>query len=283
MEEEVEFELSDIHVDTVGLVGAGAIGEDFFLTKKKGVKMPDELDVEVVDTEQPSFWDRLRKLLREERPQEVIVTEPADTTLVAETTTEVKQVENTVKKDEKVVKIEDTTAPAPTVETPVVAETPKPADTTPIVDFSEAIGKVEKALTDKYGAEIAALKDRLEKSETEANKIKDEAAEREMVQKARNFPALPIRYDELGKKLYGFSKVLKTEDFDWLMATLTAVDKQLGAAGILNEVGTSRSPEELALEDKVEKTATEEKKSYAEAMLGLSKAEQEQLLAQMRQ
>ncbi len=273
MEEEVEFELSDIYVDTVGLVSAGAIGEDFFLTKKKGVsKMTDELTAEVVDPETPSFWDRLRKLLREERPQEVVVTEPAETP-VAETNMEVKTVEDKVEKVEKVVEMV----------APVVPEKPVAPVTTPIVDFSEAIGKVEKALTDKYGAEITALRERLEKSETEASKIKEEAAERDMIQKARNFPALPIRYDELGKKLHGFSKVLKTEDFEWLMATFAAIDKQLGTAGILNELGTSRSPEELAIEDKVEKVAKDEKKSYTDAMLSLSKAEQEQLLAQMRQ
>ncbi len=217
MEEEVEFELSDIYVDTVGLVSAGAIGEDFFLTKKKGVsKMPDELNVEVVDPENLSFWDRLRKLLREERPQEVVVTEPVEAAHVAETNTEVKTVENKVEKVEKIVEPVMPVVPEKTV----VPEKP----VTPVVDFSEAISKVEKALTDKYGAEITALRERLEKSETEAGRIKEEAAERDMIQKARNFPALPIRYDELGKKLYGFSKVLKAEDFEWLMATFAAVD-----------------------------------------------------------
>ncbi len=271
MEQEIEFELSDIHVDTVGLVSAGAIGEDFFLTKKKGVdKMPDELDVEVVDTEAPSFWDKMKKLLGERPAQEIVVTEP-----VTETKTEVKSVSE-IKKDEKVVEPEKAVAPV----TPVAPAAPVVA---PQVDFNEAVSEVEKALTDKYGAEIAALRERLEKSETEANRIKEEAAERDMIQKARNFPALPVRYDELGKKLHGFSKVMKAEDFEWLMATFAAVDKQLGAAGILNELGTSRSPEELAIEDKVEKTAKDEKKSYSDAMLSLSKAEQEQLLAQMRQ
>ncbi len=278
MEEEVEFELSDIYVDTVGLVSAGAIGEDFFLTKKKGVsKMTDELNAEVVDPETPSFWDRLRKLLREERPQEVVVTEPAET-LVAEINTEVKTVEDKVEKVEKVV---EPVAPAMPEKTIAPEKSVAPV-AIPVVDFSEAITKVEKVLTDKYGAEITALRERLEKSETEAVKIKEEAAERDMIQKARNFPALPIRYDELGKKLYGFSKVLKAEDFEWLMATFAAVDKQLGTAGILNELGTSKSPEELAIEDKVEKVAKDEKKSYTDAMLSLPKAEQEQLLAQMR-
>ncbi len=269
MEEDVEFELSDIYVDTVGLVNVGAIGEDFFLTKKREVgKMADDVTAEVVDPETETFWDRMRKLFREERPIQVVVETEVP---VVEAKAEVETVEVVVK-DEKVAEEEkmDNVEGVEKVVTPQV------------VDFGEAMTKVEKALSEKYDAEITMLRERLEKSETDANRVKEEAAERDMIQKARDFGALPVRYDELGKRLYGFSKVMKAEDFEWLMATFAAVDKQLGAAGILNELGTSRSPEELAIEDKVEKVAKESGKTYTEAMLELSGAEQEQLLAQMR-
>ena len=272
MEENVEFELSDIYVDTVGLVSSGAIGEDFFLTKKQEVdKMADDVEVVVVDPETETFWDKMRKLFREEQPVQAVVETEVP---VVEAKVEVEAVE-VVAKDEKVVE-EEKMDNVETVELVEKVVTPQ------AVDFSEAVDKVEKALSAKYDTEITLLRERLEKSETEANKIKEEAAERDMVQKARDFGALPVRYDELGKRLYGFSKVMKAEDFEWLMATFAAVDKILGTAGILNELGTSRSPEELAIEDKVEKVAKESGKSYTEAMLELSGAEQEQLLAQMR-
>ena len=269
MEENVEFELSDIYVDTVGLVNSGAIGEDFFLTKKQEVdKMAGDVEVVVVDPETETFWDKMSKLFREERPVQAVVETEVP---VAETVAELKTVE-VVAKDEKVVEEEK----MDNVETVEKVVTPQ------AVDFSAAVDKVEKALSAKYDTEITLLRERLEKSETEANKIKEEAAERDMIQKARDFGALPVRYDELGKRLYGFSKVMKAEDFEWLMATFAAVDKQLGAAGILNELGTSRSPEELAIEDRVEKVAKESGKTYTEALLELSGAEQEQFLAQMR-
>ena len=266
MEEEL-FELSDIYVDTVGLVTHGAIGEDFFLRKSGGDNMPDE-ELEVIELESPSFWDRLTKVvtdvIKQNHTEEVKTVEKEEKVEAV-----VEEPKKDVEKSEPVSEIK--TEGGNMTETVEKTQTPAP-------DFTAVLDEIKKS----YNDQLADLRQRLEKAETEANVVKEQTAERDIIQKARQYAALPVRYDDLGKKLYAFSKVVDKESMDWLWSVLEAVDKQLGAAGILNELGTSRSPEELALQDKVEKIAKDEKILYSEAILKLSKSEQEELLAQMR-
>ena len=228
-ENKAEFELSEVEVDTIGLVTRGAIGEDFFLTKAKdGETVEDETVVEVVDPGSDGFWAKMKKLFVGAVEEMEVAKASAEPEVVK--AEDPPEPEEDDKEDEK----ENMTCEK-SKEEPVMSDETVVAQPTTI-DVDALISKIEKSVADKYDAEMGALKERLEKA----------------------------------------------EDFEWLMATFTAVDKQLGAAGILSEFGTSKTPDELALEDKVEKIAKEQKISYTDALLTLPEAEQEQLLAQMR-
>lgn len=281
------FDLTDIKVDTVGLVFAGAIGEDFFLRKSGGkivnqsTTIDKEDDIEIVELDSPTYWEKLTKVLADafgqSRTKEENVSredKPVDENVVAVATSDVVAETSEV----ETVKSEKEERDAGEGEMNNTVENSAPQNS----DLSEAMNKLEKALVEKYNAQIAELRERLEKAEREANLAKEKAAEEAMIQKAREFVALPVRYDEFGRKLYAISKTVDEDTMTWLISVFEAVDKQLGGAGILNEIGTSRSPEELALEDKVEKIAKEKGISYADALLTLSESEQKRLLAEMR-
>jgi len=274
-----EFELSDVEVDTIGLVSAGAIGEDFFLVKKDGDNMVKDVrnntsnevstdvleDIEVIDSDAKGFWDKMRSLLK----GNVDKSESESSAKEDKNENEANDIQAVEKLEGKPKEVNSKMPDTGITKT----EQPKNED---------IVLQVKKALQEQYDTQLKDMKERLEKAEAEATRSKEDAAEKDMVQKARNFPALPIRYDELGHRLYQFSKSVSTEQFDWLLHLLTAVDKQLGASGILSEFGTSRAPEELALEDKVDSIAKDRKIDYANALLELSESEQKQLLAQMR-
>jgi len=62
------FQLSEVDVLSVGLVQAGAIGEDFFLTKADGgdiVADEVEKEIEVIDTNEEGFWKKIKKFIAE--------------------------------------------------------------------------------------------------------------------------------------------------------------------------------------------------------------------------
>jgi ABC-type transporter MlaC component len=80
--------------------------------------------------------------------------------------------------------------------------------------------------------------------------------------------------------MYNVAKSVPAEEYEKVEALLKAADAQLGAAGIFGEMGTSRTPEQVELEDKVEKAATE--KSYKEALLELDGTDQQRLLKEMQ-
>ena len=71
---------------------------------------------------------------------------------------------------------------------------------------------------------------------------------------------------------------MEKEDFDWFIALLKAADEQLAMAGIFNERGTTLTPGNIEVEEKVLKQAEEDEISIDEAMLKLSREEQESLL-----
>lgn len=330
---EAVFELTDIEVETVGLVSAGAVGEDFFLTKKAGKVMTEEIvAVELLDPESKSFWEKMASFFKEQFAQlKAEMIEAQEEEEEEEPEEEEEKQEGTGRRREgyhrtrgpeggasrarrgqvgetrprppeggytgrrtqpsprrpKPVRKEDEFYEEVEMEDTVVTEQQEVVErvmtTQPEVeDIGDVITKIETALAEKYGVEIKQLQTRLEKAEAEAQRVQEDTAEKEMIQKARDFSALPIRYDELGRRLYKLSKALVAEDFEWLTSLLNAVDKQLGAAGILNELGTSKTPDELALEDRVEKVAKEKGIPYDQALLEMPEAEQKQLLAQMR-
>lgn len=142
--------------------------------------------------------------------------------------------------------------------------------------------QLTKALEDKYQAQIAGLTERVEKAETERGQAKEEAERREFIEKALTYRTLPVKHGELGDLLHKMSKALDTDTYAKVEGILKSADAQLGAAGIFGEFGTARTPEEVTLEEGIEKAAQEQKVDYADALLGLPEEKQRQLLKSMQ-
>jgi len=287
MGEEVQlerFQLSDVDVLSVGLVQAGAIGEDFFLTKADGGdNMVDEVekDVEVIDTNDESFWNKVGKFIDEKigkREESVAVEKEIP---VAESVVE-PEVELSVKDKGDESMTDEVVKQDVEIEAEVVkVEVPEEKHTE--TNLAAQLADIQKSLEIKYEDVIKGLQEKVTSLEQESTDTKKVAEQKEFVQKARDFRALPGKYPEMGEKFYNLSKSSEKEDFDWWMALLKAADEQLAMAGIFNERGTTLTPANIEVEAKVLKQAEDEKISIDEAMLKLSREDQESMLQVSRQ
>jgi len=284
-EDQVEmFQLSEVDVLSVGLVQAGAIGEDFFLTKADGGNnMADEVEkeIEVIDTNEEGFWKKIKKFIAEavasEREESVTVEKEIP---VAESVVE-PEVELSVedKGDESMT--DEVVKQDVELEAEVKVEVPEEKHTEP--NLAAQLADIQKSLETKYEDVIKGLQEKVTSLEQESAGTKKVAEQKEFVQKARDFRALPGKYPEMGEKFYNLSKSSEKEDFDWLMALLKAADEQLFVAGIFNERGTTLTPANIEVEAKVLKQAEDEKIPIDEAMLKLSREDQESMLEVSRQ
>jgi len=278
------FQLSDVDVLSVGLVQAGAVGEDFFLTKSDGGdNMADEL--EVIDTNDEKFWNKVGKFIdeklgkREEADTEEVVEKE---TPVAESVETEAELSVTDKGDENMAEVVEKQDVEQEAETEITAEVPEVTEHTE-TNLAAQLADIQKSLEAKYEDKIKGLEDKVVTLEKK-NADTEEAVERkELVQKARDFMALPGKYPELGERFYTLKKSVEQEDFDWWMALLKAADEQLAMAGIFNERGTTLTPANIEVEEKLLKQAEEEKIPLDEAMLKLSVEDQKSMLKVSRQ
>ena len=212
-------ELSNIKVDTVGLVQRGAVKEDFFLIKEDTTPNAD-----------PGFWDKLRTVVKEllaplasvkEVPQEV--KEVSDKTEVVET-----------KKEE--VKVEVPAAPEVKIESEKV-ETVK-QETPDVAALIERVNTMQKALEE--------MQVKLTDATGKVQKAEDTVLERTYLEKAEQFAAIPVKKDELARHLAVLAKTDKTtaDFFEAVLGTMTNIAKD---AGLYGEIGTTRTPEEVEL------------------------------------
>ena len=228
--------LTEMEIETVGLVQSGAVGVDFLLLKNRegGSTMGD-------------------------------VTQPTTETLLEGVLEKLKGV--FVSKEEIGQVIQTGTADTATK----VADLQKA--------YEASLEEIKKA-NEELKKSNEGMQAKLEKAEADAKLEKEEREKREYIEKAAEFRALPVQYNELGAELHSMAKAMPKEEYEWVFALLKAVDNQLGAAGIFNEMGTTSTPEELEAVDKINK-AVAEGKDPKEALLSLSKAEQEEVLSRM--
>lgn len=267
---EAKYQLEDIEVQSVGLVPKGANMQEFFLLKnRKGAGMSKPtIDIEEVTTEETP--DEVRGVLQQ----------------VADG---IAGLFKTVEQSEPAEKAEpegDDPEPQPDPE-----PEPAAADNGNLekllkaqTDRFEALLKQQKAEFDK---EVSGLKTDLEKANERAEKAEQfadgqtEKAERQaMLQKALDYRAIPVKPNELGDLLYTLSKKLEGEEYEQVEAILKAADKQAWTAGLFKEAGTSRTPEEVDAEAKIEKMMADEGIEYKDALLKLSPAEQVELMGE---
>lgn len=173
------------------------------------------------------------------------------------------------------------------------------ADSSPVEEIpptdpvGAALEKRLSALEKSYTNQIAALQKahegqvrdiaaRLEKAEERANEADQRVARQEWLQKAEEMTlALNVKPDDLAAHLFTIAQELPGEA-EWLEGVFKSLDHQLTEAGLFGEIGTTLSPQEVELSDKVAGIAKEQNVPYEEALLQLSPAEQEQLLTEMR-
>lgn len=255
MDEEQEvFELTDLDVMSIGLVEQGAVGEDFLALKSKdgGNNMADKnetKDTKDVKETQETLIEKLKGMFA---TKEDMTNIQAELEKAAETETPAK---------------EETPPETPTEDSAILKR----------LDEMEKARESEISLLQKANEDMKA---ELEKAKEIASNEKEAREKREYLEKAYTLKAFPVSYAELGDFLHKVSKSMPDE-YNWLFELLKTADTQLGAAGIFNEMGTTKTPEELEIEQKVEK-AVSEGKSPKEAVLSLSKAEQQQMLDESR-
>jgi len=275
--QKADYELTDMQVQTVGLVPAGAnlMNDGFILLKNQEVTgMTKDIQIEeVVPEDAPDevkgviqmIKDGVAKVLS----QSVIEPEPEDTP------------------PDDPEPVEKEGEPEPPV-TPAAPDPPATDDThlekllKAQTDRFEALLKQQKIEFDgqvtKLETELAKANERAEKAEQYADTQTEQAERQAHVQKALAYKALPVGEANLGDLLYRLNKGLDEETFKEVEALLQAADKQAWTAGIFKEMGTARSPEQVTLESKVEKMVKDEGISYADALLKLSPEEQMQLM-----
>lgn len=253
-ENETKYILEDIQPETIGLVPFGANGETFFLLKSKEERMDNEYTIEEVTdspSDTPTGWQKVKTYI-----------------------------------DSMFAKAKEETGNRDKTEADVSKSQPQPdysaleaiqkAHLKAIEEAHQAqITTLQKAMEEKYEGKITSLLERVEKAEQE----KDQAR---FIEKAhQTYRALPLGASQVGNLLYKLNKGLDEATYGEVESLLKALDQQAFTAGLFGEIGTSRSPEEEALEDKVAKAAAEGK-NPAEALLNLSPEEQRKLLAEER-
>lgn len=271
------YRISDLDIDSVGLVPKGAVsigdehdGKNFFLFKALGKEeddMPDneEVRIEEVPEQDTEPTDEGENI---EGPNWLEKAKAYADGLFAK-----RQEEDEPEEDEEEV---------PAVETPAndaIGAVVKVQLDRLQEQYDRQVEQMEKVMAEKYEAQLTDLQGRVEKAEQDAQTQLEKRQQREWLEKATNFRVFPVSRAELGEKLFALAKALP-DDINWWVEALKAADQQMFAAGLFNEMGTSRIPEEVALEEKVEKA--QEEGDPAKALLDLSREEQEQLLRQSR-
>ncbi len=283
MEKEEQYQLSEVDVLSVGLVQHGAIDEDWFLTKSDGgdIVADEKKDVEVIDTDNEKFWDKVKKVAGEVFASKAVAEEKEAPVAESEEPKAELSVEKEDKGDADMTK--DVEKKDAELKTEVKVEASE--ETQP--DFTEQFAEMQKTVQEmadaKHEATIKSLQDKVITLEKK-NADTEESTERaELVERARDFRALPGKYPEMGKRFYTLKKSLEKDDFEWWIALLKATDEQLFVAGIFNERGTTLTPDNIKVEEKLLKQAEEDDIPIDEAMLKLSREDQESMLEVSRQ
>jgi len=278
-------ELKDVVVDTLGLVTRGANREEFFLLKSADGNADDEIQ----ETNQAqasvakSIWQSLVSVFKHEIEKEL-----AGLEVVAEV------VESTVAEPEVTEQLEK-------IDEPAVIE-PEPESESPVAELtkteehnmedekqvtSEVVIDVEKSNLASQLAELAKantdLQARVEKAEQEAAQQRDAREYQVWLTKARSMYTLPASPNDLAEQLHWLAKTDAVRA-EWWETHLSALTNQLRDSELFVEKGTSRAAQDgLQLVEKAQKLVDAgSTKSLRDAMLSLSRGEQEAYLAEQR-
>jgi hypothetical protein len=299
-------ELTDVEVETLGLVTRGANREEFFLLKAAGdltvcaacnkpyatdqmtmvdgkpvcpdcAKAEDEQDEgEVSKTHESALeaatqtiWQRLVANIKKAL---------AEPTFAADNPVE----ENAAKVSEPEITKQEIIQALPAVdETAVVAPEPEPEvvpepvakqEPTPVTNTQTEAFMAENEVIAK--ADFDALAVRLEKAEAELAKSQGEKERAVWLQKAQTYSYMPVSSTDLAEQLQYLAKAAPTRA-EWWMDVLKACDNMVKDSGLFVEKGTT-----IEAEDAVSKVVKSD--NPRDAALNMPRAEAEAYLRDVR-
>lgn len=284
----VVYELTDITVDTLGLVSQGANGEEFFLVKAADGATAFEPELEQRVT--TNIWQRLKTLFQKAASgvnadtitaPTMTSSEPsADTTVLDGVTTDIVVTDSVAK---TVATSVETLAIAPMAEVVTTAPTTTPVVIDVIKDLT-AMETMTNTTNLDGGTPMAdevinksdydALAVRLEKAEQALLKAQDEKERQAWVIKAQSYNALPAEVTELAEQLHALAK-WDTNRVTYWVNLLKAVDALARDANLFTETGSAVQPTSA-----IAKALTAADPTAA--LLALSKADQLAYLADKR-
>lgn len=241
------YELSDVEVDTLGLVTRGANKEEFFMLKSaEADALTGKADNTDIDSAEPtdvvseSVWRRIAEVIRKAFTMEMVDNEatPVELTDTTETTPTEPVAEAVAEKSEP---------PAPEAD-PVVNDVEK---TEPVMDsesnestLKESVAMdentfVSKAEHESVVQEVAVLKAALAQAQEE----KERAV---YLTKAQSYTSLPVSPSELADHLFWLSKT-DSARYDWFESVIKALDNTMHDANLFVEKGTSTPIENDAI------------------------------------
>jgi len=197
-------EVTDVEVESVGLVETGVNKEKFFLRKsaenRKVATMLRAVAKAIGEEIEESNMNDEEKVIEEVKEPvepEALVTEPEI------------PVEEPVEKMEAI-----------------------------MPDFSEKLEMLEKAKND-LAKSNADLSERLAKAEARAAKQEEQSMIMAEIQKAKSsYAYIPVSQTEIGNFMYWVRKA-DAEKADWIESVMKSVDAQLRQASLYTEVGSS--------------------------------------------
>jgi len=292
---EEHFELSDVEVDTLGLVSRGANREDFFL-----LKSADKDEKELLgDNLWRKFIGIIRKAVDSEDaalanpeavPEPTVEEEKvatAETTAVDNTTDPVKGSDTTESATDsdptESIEVSDATGPTavePEIQKELLArqareenkkeqhpmeDTNLSESTLPVTPQGEYVSKADH---DALVQELEVVKSALAKAQED----KERAV---FLAKAQDYVNLPVSPSELADHMYWLSKA-DSARYEWFTAVIKALDNSMRDTGLFLEKGNSAPIENDAL------SAALKSEDPKAALLALDRKSAESYLRSMR-
>jgi hypothetical protein len=278
------YQLSALAVDTVGLVSRPAVdvfgdGNHFLFKSLKEADMSDEHQDDVVVEEVSTEKDD-KSLIEEIKSGITYLVNRAKTEPEADTTEAGDEEEQATETE-----VEDTPEPEPAVEKSAELAALQVTQETLIKSLKDQFrAEVEKTRTEmkaEYEATITELRKEVQEAKDAATHEERLRKQQVYLEKAQALDNLPVPSTKLAEQLQKAEEA-DPELAEELYATWKAADAVIRTSQPWGEIGTSQTPEEVTLLEKVQKIAAEKGIPEDQAMLQLDEVDQRKLLAEMR-
>ncbi len=265
-------ELTDVEVETLGLVTRGANREEFFLLKAEDAT-PVTPEVEAAAQ---NIWQRLLATIKKALTEPTFADEP-----LSENAAKVLETPEVIKQEviqvEPIITETVVVTPEPSVvPEPVAKQVSFPMEnkqeSAPVTNTQTEAPMAELESVAK--ADFDALAVRLEKAEVELAKAQGEKERAVWLQKAQTYSYMPVASTDLAEQLQYLAKAAPTRA-EWWMDVLKACDNMVKDSGLFVEKGTTIEAESAV-------TQVLKSDNPREAALNMPRADAEAYLKDVR-